>query len=260
MNGGMELDEGMMRHFLLNSIRANRVRFKDQFGELVIACDSKKYWRREVFPYYKASRSKGREASSLDWPMIFKTIEKLKLELLETFPYKVIEVEGAEADDVIAVLAKKNSSQGVVILSRDHDFRQLHQYSGIKQWDPIGKKKGWVACSDPKGYLAEHIIKGDPSDGVPNILSADDTFVTSKRQGTLTKQRMAKFLRGEFTIEEKRNWHRNKQLVDFSEFPQEIQTAILNKYEDTIPASRKGLLSYMIKHRLKKLTEAIQEF
>ena len=121
------LDENLFRHMVLNTIRANKVKFGITFGEFVIACDDKKLWRRDFFPYYKANRKKAREESDVDWPAIFNTLNKIKLELKEYFPYRVIQIEGAEADDIIGTIVH-NYDDRILILSGDKDFRQLQRY------------------------------------------------------------------------------------------------------------------------------------
>ena len=171
------VEEDMVRHMILNSLRMYRERFFDEFGELVICYDSKHYWRREYYPEYKASRKKTRETSGHDWNNIFGCLNSIKEELTESFPYKVIEVYGAEADDIIASLCMEHASScpNILILSGDKDFVQLHKYKEVKQYSPVTKK--FINGPDPIEYLYEHILKGDVSDGVPNVLSPDNTFV-----------------------------------------------------------------------------------
>lgn len=121
-----QLDELLMRHIILNTLRSYVKRFRNDFGEAILCCDSRNYWRKEYFPFYKCQRKNKRDKSSLDWNAIFKVTNKLKEDLKTNFPYKVIEVHGAEADDIIAVLTKKYSiHERVLIISNDSDFLQL---------------------------------------------------------------------------------------------------------------------------------------
>ena len=135
------LDVNLLRHMVINSIRSLKNKFEGEYGELVIACDNKNYWRKKIFPYYKANRKKAREESGLDWPMIFDTINLIKEELKAIFPYKVVEVETAEADDIIATLVMRSQKDSpLLILSGDHDFIQLQKYKGVRQFSPVTKK------------------------------------------------------------------------------------------------------------------------
>jgi 5'-3' exonuclease len=185
-NPKVKLDEGLIRHMVLNSLRSYSKQFRSKYGEIVIACDSKKYWRRDVFPFYKAHRKKDREKSEFDWHLIFETLNKIRDELKANFPYRVIEVEGAEADDVIGVITARSAlDQDILILSSDKDFVQLQKYPNVSQYSPILKR--FVKTEDPHQYIREHIIRGDKGDGIPNFLSPDNTFVIGERQKVISK-------------------------------------------------------------------------
>lgn len=266
-----EVDEGLIRHMVLNSIRAYNQKFKSKYGELVIACDSRHYWRKDVFPYYKANRKKNRDASTLDWEVIFKALHNIRDELKEYFPYRIIEVHGAEADDIIATLCFEhgmNIGQRILIISGDKDFVQLHNHPAVDQFNPILKK--WVKHSSPEAYLREHVIKGDTGDGVPNALSPDDCLVTGSRQATMSAPRLAALLAGDFeapclskgfskeTLE--RNLSRNRQLISMVEIPQRIQDEILESFNSQADKPRKDLFNYFVKFKLKNLMEAIGDF
>jgi len=259
----VKLDEGLVRHMVLNTIRTNVKNFRS-YGKVVIACDNKKYWRREYFPNYKAGRKKVREASVHDWALIFDCLNKIKQELIEFSPYTVLDIERAEADDVIAVLAKTYSvTEKVMILSNDKDFVQLQTESNIEQYSPILKKK--INTEDAEKFLKEMIIRGDASDGIPNILSQDDIFlVEGKKQGSITKKKMEQWLiqkPEEFCNEEMlRNYSRNSQLIDFSYIPKELKKSIIDRYEEVKPASKQSFLNYMIKNRLNNLMEVFDDF
>ena len=187
------VDEDLVRHMVLNSLRMYRTKFGDKFGELVLTYDSRRYWRRDYFPNYKANRKKSRESSSLDWNSIFQSLNAIRDEIRETFPYKVVEVEGAEADDCIAAIVQHisvtpNEFEQILILSGDKDFIQLHKHNFVKQYSPVLKK--FINNIDPSIYIREHVLRGDTSDGVPNFLSKDDTFTNGGRQRPLIKKRI----------------------------------------------------------------------
>lgn len=265
----IEIEEGLIRHMVLNSIRLNRQKFHKEFGEIVIACDDKNYWRKQVFPYYKANRKKARDNSELDWTAIFESLNRIREELKEFFPYKVIQVDTAEADDIIATLCTNFGSEGplaigekILILSGDKDFNQLQKYSNVQQYDPVRKK--FIRADDPYKYLQEHIMKGDSGDGVPNFLSEDNCFVVGTRQKPLTQKKMDQWIGKkpeEFCDEYMlRNYKRNQQLVDLSYIPEDIRNAVMNQFNNQNNKDRSKLFNYFIKHKLKNLLETIGEF
>lgn len=262
----VKLEESLVRHMVLNVIRTHTNKFKE-YGEVVLCCDNRNYWRKTVFPFYKAGRKKAREKSDLDWHLIFDILSKLKIELKENFPYKVIDVDGAEADDVIGTLVPyKIMHENILILSSDGDFLQLQAYNAnskfkLKQYNPSLKK--YVVSDNPMLDLKEKIIKGDKGDGIPNILSSSDCFVLEKRQTPITKGKLEKFLSEHYTQYESMastGFTRNQLLIDLSLIPGDIKQKIINTYEETKPASRSKLLNYFIENRLKNLMDVIEEF
>ena len=262
MSKSKEIDENMVRHMILNSLRMYRTRFSSEFGELVLCYDSKHYWRRDYFPEYKSGRRKSREKSDLDWNAIFLCLNKIKDELRDNMPYKFIEIYGAEADDIIGVLCSEYSDE-IMIISGDKDFIQLQKYPNVKQYSPITKKS--VNGENPGAYLKEHIFKGDTSDGVPNVLSPDNTFTDGLRQKPLTKKKITSWLEHDFddvapNDEVKRNYQRNRKLIDLTYTPEELSSEIINTYKEAPYGDRSKLLNYFIQKRLRNLTESIGEF
>lgn len=263
----VEIELPLLRHMVINTIRSYNTKFKDEFGTMVIACDSKeKYWRKEYFQYYKSNRKKDREASGYDWNLIFEAINKIKLELKTIFPYKVLEVPGAEADDIIATLCKwsrLNSQEPVLIISGDHDFFQLQEFKKVKQYSPIKNK--FIKAERPASELVlEHIIKGDRGDGIPNVLSEDDSIVTGTRQKKIMQTKLDQWLQDPSTMPENesfvRNFHRNKQLVDLSMIPKHIEMEIINMFENYNNNDKSKILNYFIENKMKNLIEHIEEF
>ncbi len=257
-----ELDENLLRHMILNSIRANKMKFSAEFGEMVIAADDRKFWRRDLYPYYKANRKKTRDASELNWNVIFDSLNKIREELKESFPYPVVQVDSAEADDVIAVLTKHYNYDKILILSGDKDFQQLQRYPNVKQYSPVLKK--YITCRDPDMFLKEHIMRGDVGDGIPNFLSADATFVDGSRQKPLATKKVDAWLHAnpvEFcNVEMLRNYKRNQQLVDFDFIPEDVEQNILAEYKAQSGKDRTKLFNYFISNKLKNLVETINDF
>ena len=258
-----ELSEDLVRHMVLNSLRAHNKRFRKEYGEMIIACDSGNVWRRKVFPNYKAGRKKVRDKSGHDWTKIFEIMSKIKNELKEHMPYKVIEVDTAEADDIIAALVKKSyyTNQNVLILSGDKDFIQLHN-NRVKQYNPVLSK--FVGQGEtPSIYIKEHILKGDRSDGIPNVLSDDNVFIEGRRQRPLTKKKIEAWLNEivmTMTEEEQKNYDRNRKLIDLSLIPPELEAKIYNEFNEVKVAHRSKILNYFITRKLKTLIEVIDEF
>jgi 5'-3' exonuclease len=258
------VDESLVRHMILNTIRTYVKRFKDSHGpEIIIACDNKKYWRREIFPHYKAGRKKAREASGHDWSTIFDCLNKIRDELKVNSPYKVLDVDSAEADDIIAVLALKYSAtQKIMILSSDKDFAQLQKYPNVEQFSPILKKA--IKEPFPSAQLKQLIIRGDKSDGIPNILTKDDVFVTGGRQKPITEVKIIGWMNQEpkeFCNEDMlRNYARNEMLIDLTRIPESLKEAILHTYDEAKGRTKQEFMNYMIANRLKNLLEVIDEF
>jgi hypothetical protein len=260
---GVKLDEGLVRHMILNILRMHIRNFRKDYGDVVLCCDNRKYWRKEFFPFYKAGRKKTREKSDLDWHLIFDMLAKFKLELKENFPYRVIDVEGAEADDIIGTLVPIYAPhEKILILSSDGDFLQLQTYgSNVKQYNPAQKK--FVKSENPKEELKEKIIRGDKGDGIPNMFSPSDCFVRDLRQKPVTKGMLDKYLKEDinnYNETDKANYTRNATLIDLTMIPKDIKEKIINTYSETKPASRQKLLNYFIEKKLKNLMDVIEEF
>jgi len=263
-------DEQMIRHMILNSLRMYHKRYKDVYGEMVLAVDATNNWRKKVFPQYKASRKKTRQDSTFDWNEAFRLLNLVREEIAENFPYKVIRVDKCEADDVIGTIVASKSTiqfnvEKIMIVSSDRDFLQLQRFPNVKQFSPLLKKE--LKEDNARYYLLNHIIRGDKGDGVPNILSNDDTFVEGFRQTPMTQKKVDSIIEdleeGEllYAASWYRNYLRNEQLIALSETPQELKNEIINTYEKQDPWSNKGkVLPYLIAKRCNNLIESVQEF
>jgi len=272
----IEVNLPLLRHMIINTIRSYKKRFGNEFGDIVIACDNRHYWRRKVFPYYKAHRKKDREKSDFDWNAIFDALSIVRDELAEYFPYPVIDIEGAEADDVIGTLAEYSQKLGepdqlfseptsvpYLIISGDHDFNQLQKWDNVKQYAPAFKK--WVKLKEPvEKVLMEHIITGDKGDGIPNMLSPDDCFVEGKRQKPIRKTLLAEWKSKPpeewVTGDMAHGYNRNRMLVDLTQTPQEIKDNIINSFEMQQGGDRSQLLNYFIKNKMKNMMEVLGDF
>ena len=269
-----KIEEGLVRHMVLNAIRSYKQKFGEEYGEIIIACDDKNYWRRKIYPYYKANRKKSREESDIDWTTIFECFNKIRDELKEYFPYRVLKVDTAEADDIIGTLAQQYGSYlvghdtiKILIMSGDKDFIQLQKFANVKQYDPVRKK--FISHKNPELYLKEHIMRGDAGDGVPNFLSPDDVFVTKGRQKPIRQTNLDKWVNqspetfgdieliGDTMV---RGYKRNESLIDLSKIPSDIYNMVVAQYEEQKDKKRGDLLNYFIKFKLKNLMPLIGEF
>ena len=262
-----ELNEDTIRHMILNSIRMYVKKHKAQYGQVVIACDGGS-WRRDVFPQYKWARRNNRKESKLDFDMVFSALNKVRDEIAVNMPYKVVYIRNVEADDIIGVLVEETQEFGqmedVMIISADKDFIQLQKYNNVKQYSPMTKK--FISDPNPVSYLFEHVLKGDSSDGIPNVLSGDDTFVESIRQSPMTKKKIQSYIDNVENLEEfmgqeiYRNYKRNQLLVDLMYIPEAIKKEIIDTSESVKVPHRMKILNYFIKNRCKLLIECIEDF
>ena len=267
-NNDSKLDEDMVRHMVLSSLRLYKRKFGTEYGELVICADGPSYWRRQVFPHYKAGRKKSRDKSGHDWSLIFDLLHKIRDEIEENMPYAVLRFDGAEADDIIGALCHAHGQHGVVtekilIVSGDKDFAQLQKYDNVAQYSPIAKK--FITPDvNPERFKQYHILQGDSGDGVPNFLSADDTFVSGGRQKPLPKKKLEEwtlmqpeqYCQGEML----RNYHRNKMMVDLDCIPNDLQEKIVDAHATYKYNPRNKIFNYFVQHKLRQLTDAISEF
>lgn len=268
--------KNLIRHVILSTLKSYKKKYGKEYGEMVICCDGRKYWRREIFPHYKANRKKSREASDLNWTLIFDTMSEVRNDIAAHFPYRVLHLDHSEADDIIAVMAKwtqtndliqqglMEEAQKVLILSSDGDFIQLQKFDNINQYSPMQKKQIKANKQEVKEKYITHIVKAS-DDGIPNILSNDDVFVIGERQKTVTAKRLAEFMELGFDAckndEERRNWHRNVQLIDFEYIPENVSTDIIDTYVNSKPTGTKmTIMNYLIANKCRLLLDELEDF
>lgn len=263
-------EEDMIRHMILNTLRMYRTKYKDKYGELVLACDGPNNWRKTFYPEYKANRRKGREESSFDWNTAFTIMNNVREEIKENFPYKVLHVDGCEADDIIATIVEHTNEEfgayeDIIIISGDKDFAQLQKYNNVSQFSPVQKKS--IVEKNPRAFLLEHIMRGDASDGVPNVLSSDDVFVTGARQTPLSKKKLDALIEdlsdGDllYAASWYRNYCRNEKLIDLSKTPSDLKNKIIQEFTSQDQWKNKGsVFPYLINKRCNQLIESVQEF
>lgn len=271
----------LLKHFILNSLRANMVLHK-KYGKTIIACDSHS-WRKDVFPQYKWKRSedKKKDESGIKWDFVFGMVDELLSDIQEFFPMIVVKVHGAEGDDIIAVLTEHLSSQStgeedifgdkeiepILITSSDRDNFQLHKYKNVKQYSPMDKKLIKPSVS-VREFLIEKIVKGDSGDGVMNIRMGDNTFVDGIRQLPIAQKVLDAFYAQKNPIDactsevEKERYIRNEQLVSYECIPQKVRDSIMLCYNSTNDKkpSKMALMSYLTNNRMSNLLSQIHDF
>jgi len=262
-----QLDQGVVRHMILNSLRMHNIKNRGEFGQMVVACDSSS-WRKEIFPEYKAARKKSRETSKLDWNKFFTMANNVRDEIKENFSYPVVTVDRAEADDIIGILVSELQEFGrheeILIVSGDKDFLQLQQFSNVKQYSPVQRK--FLECEDPHRYLFEHICKGDSSDGVPNVLSPDNTFTNELRQTPLRAKRIDEWWENRQSLQNHmskhvwRNYQRNEWMINLRKTPSEIRKEVINQVGEQGGKNNNKILNYLVTNRCGLLVESAQEF
>jgi len=269
----IELKEDLVRHIVLNNIRAIRSKYADH-KEVVIACDDRHYWRRDAFPAYKGTRKKDREKSEIDWTALFNTLSTIKEELKEHFPYAVVQAPGAEADDVIATLVNwaatnkthpvgvfREEPEPVVIISGDKDFVQLHTHKHVQQYDFVNRRQ--VTADDPVAFLRELVLRGDRGDGIPNVISPANSLIDGIRQNKMTEKRLTALLESDpasYPADVSDRYKLNSLLIDFSNIPTAVQDKVITEYKYQQGKGREKLFNYFVKNKLKHLMEHIGEF
>jgi hypothetical protein len=269
--------KNLIRHVTLSTLKSYKKKYGKEYGELVICCDGRKYWRKEFFEFYKGMRKSNRDKSDLDWKLIFDTLSEMREDIAQHFPYRVMHIDRAEADDIIAVMSQYlqenlliqeglvEEPQKILILSSDKDFKQLQLYPTVKQWSPMQKKYITATKKEIIEHKIEHIVKGDTGDGVPNILSKDDVFMKGERQKPVSAKRLQEFFDNGYNAckndEERRNWHRNSTLVDFEHIPPDVKESIIVAYISNKPKGDKmSIMNYLMEHRCRLLLDEIEEF
>lgn len=265
-NGDVPLDES--RILILNKIREHRKKHKAKYGEVVLACDGwKDLWRKKEFPNYKHSRKKAKSDSKIDFKKMYSNMEIIREEIQNNFPYKVILCQRAEADDVIAQLIIKNQEFGKyeqnIIISADHDFKQLQIYNNVDQWSPTTKKM--ITENNPDEYLKLHCLTGDSGDGIPNVLSDDDVFLDeTRKQIRLTAQKKALLLKDNKALGEDvfDRIQRNKKLIDLHLCPDDITKEIIDCFDEQSNQKiyKSKVLNYLIKNRCRMLVSFAGDF
>jgi hypothetical protein len=230
-----EQHTAMWRYFIFNSLLSIKNKFKPD--EIVLALDHSS-WRVKFFEYYKAKRKMARATGTAkeEAEEFFKVADTFA-EDLKCLPYKQVHVHGAEGDDIIGILATHLTSvrKKITIVSVDHDLQQMQKYKNVQNYDPI--KKHLTVCESPHTFLQDHFLIGDSGDGIPNILSPDNIFLSDNRQFSITKKireevnekGLLKYCK-ENSLE--KNYIRNRKLIELSDqtIPKQVWSDVVYEY------------------------------
>ena len=259
----MDGNPDLIRHMVFNMIRRYNLEHRDQFGETVICFDSKGNWRKDTFPQYKANRKKGREESDINWTQIFDVIGEVKENMKEYSPYRCIEIERCEADDIIGTICEKQMTpEPILIISPDRDFVQLQRYPNVKQFSNIQKKFVEPREGTAEDDLALKILKGDSGDGVPNVLSDDMTLTEGRRQAVLSKKKKLALLEDPQALGTTiaRQYIRNKRMIDLTSTPDDLKDKIMEQFAKPANGSIMRMMTLMTKHRMNLMMESLSDF
>ena len=257
-----EFDENLIRHMIFNTLISYHNKFKSDYGNMVLLRDSKNYWRKDFYPYYKIKRKDMRENSQVNWDKLYQIMNKITQEISDNLPIKIMEVDKAEADDCIAVIVKSYQNEAHMIVSNDKDFQQLQKYKKVKQYAPL--RNAFYTTDNPEKFLKEHIIRGDSGDGIPNILSDDDVFVSpDKRQKPIRKAKLnSEWMKQRFEdfVDDKDKIERNKVLIDFDYIPNELHDKIIEEYKIKRPTRKlTDVIKYILSKDMKLMVDKIQD-
>lgn len=283
-----EITMSMCRNLFLRAILEYKRKYEKRFGNVVIAVDGNNYWRRQVFPDYKCSRKKSKEDSGYDWKKISENINTMQMELSRFFPYTVVRTPDAEGDDIIGVLvewSQKNnlvteglfeSPKDIIIISADGDLSSLTKYKNVKQFSPITRKE--VTLSEPvEIFCLNHVLTGDSTDAISNILSPQNFFKLKENSDELMRQKpvtatIKKFYCDQIleygevknfrSPEEEIRFRQNETMVLMSHIPENVKHGILDEYElqNSKNKTRKHVLQYLISAKLQNLIDEAENF
>ena len=231
-----------MRHLILYNLLKLNKEYKN--SEIVLCLDNYKsnYWRKDFYSNYKIMRGKSRSNSDFSFDELNEFLVIIRSELIENAPFIHMDVEKCEADDIIAVLTKNNQNyKKILVLSTDGDFDQLKKYPNYSRIN-LNSDYRFDEVTDEYDIYT-HILKGDGGDSIPNFYTSDDFFYKKFNDLPITRQksvtskmidlvRKAGGLSADSDENLKKNYQRNKTLVDFDEIPLEIQERISKEYED----------------------------
>lgn len=268
------IEDSVLWRYTIQSVIAMRRKHTEKYGHDTVLCCDDGSWRDSVFAYYKWKRRHKDQTHDIDWPHINSMIKEIAASLGKHFGFRVVMVHGAEGDDVIAVLAHHlaesapdnlfgdgiANSEKPIIVSVDKDFGQLLDVA-----DQYNQRTKKMVTGNPSLLLKEQIIRGDASDGIPNILSADNVFAEGIRQRPITVGRIEKWLPMDVSQiadgnqDILNNWKRNERLISLQgTTPPVIASDIIRQFEEQTAIKSVGLSTFLFDKGLFSLLKNAQ--
>jgi len=232
-----------MKHFD-DTYMKNLIKFKNMYNipyeNMIVVrdCPRETIWRMNLYPEYKANRKNTCSYKNKKYNIgnIFKHIyNSLYPQLEKQYGFKILKVDNAEADDIIAVLASKirelDKNRLIVIISNDNDYLQLVNEKTLI-WSLQNKLLNTKVETTAEEILLRKILKGDDSDNIPSLIGN----INEKDLNEMIKdpKKLNEWL--DNNPDKKEGYVSNRKLIDFQFIPDEIKNLIINECKDIFPA------------------------
>lgn len=244
------------RNNFFDRLFGNILDFTKQYGAIVLCAEGGRNWRKDIYPEYKANRHKVQrsEKEQKDHDQMLEWFNTLTNEIITNKVFRVLKVDGAEADDIIGLLAY-NASVPTLIVSSDKDFQQCQVNPHVKQWGTV--KREFIKCEDPKDFLIEHIVRGDSTDNIPNIRKPlyKEGVPKDTTRLAVTKKFLAEFKQGLNYEKHAERYVENKKLIDLNEIPSNIKGAIIEAVGEEWKCDTTMAINYFKDNNLGRFAE-----
>lgn len=190
-------------------------------------------FRKALYPEYKSQRAMVKRQFKLQ-PVKDYIVNVLfkELNIQELYGYKIIKVEGAEGDDVIAttLMKLKDDYTGMMLIASDHDFLQI---DGLREFDLFGKEAqrdlgGEIVSA--KDYLLGKILMGDRSDNIKQVLTRCGPKTALR--WTKDKESLKKVLKEDQSLATR--YLLNKKMISFECIPHELSNKIVREVNEAL--------------------------
>ena len=243
--------------------------------DVIILMDQKdpehNYWRNYIMKEYKGTRSKW--SCPIPKDIFNKQMQVMKDDVKKHFPWKIVKVTGAEADDSVGVLTRRLNDAVNVVISTDSDLQQVLVNDMNYIYEP---RKNIIIdhTADTKYDLFVKFIKGDAGDGIPNIFSDEDTLITQGKRQKAVKKTLVNEMYEEYqnngfkSVKDKYEWTdvittrfvHNRKMIDLKMIPEDIVNSINKEYDEFVPnGDGTTFMNYCINQGLTPLIQRATE-
>ena len=201
---------------------------------IIVAKDCKRenIWRNELFPKYKATRTKGAEDGFMGGPF-FKMVYEENL-FCKAGAKTILKHPHLEADDCIAItvkeMLKKYPACNIYIITSDKDYLQLAE-ERVQIYNLAFKKlTEQKSCSkDPKCDLFCKIVSGDVSDNIPSVFPkcGPKTALKYFCNNELFEKKLLE------SENYQNQYEINQKIIDFNFIPEHLINEFLDSIKDT---------------------------